>query len=269
MPTELGDRFGRSVLSNFTRLQERSLGKSYLNESLLASAAEIRTGHPLFSDLEIGEQRSSDLASVFLDLSNFTGRTFWDDPEDVAFLAHAVLSGFTEVVKNLGGHVLGLRGDGLFAAFGPTSDPAVAVGVAATACAAALEGVKEVLNPQLRYRNIDPVVARAGADYGTAVFVRSGIASTSEVNVIGFASNFAAKCEKSANAWELVVGETFASHINVKSHLFTHAESPKKYTREYQTKSYNFYNYSWKHLLPEVDSTVAELGGNSLEMINF
>lgn len=34
-------------------------------------------------------------------------------------LAHAVLTGFIEVVLAFGGYPLGLRGDGLFTGFGP------------------------------------------------------------------------------------------------------------------------------------------------------
>lgn len=269
MSTELGWAFGTKVLGNYATLQESRLRKSALSEALTASAAQIRTGHPMFEDLGVGQQRSCEMVSVFLDLTNFTGRTFWDDQADVSALAHAVLSGFTDVVTKLGGHVLGLRGDGLFASFGPTHIPAIEVAVAATACAAALDGVRNHLNPMLLGRGIEPVIARAGADFGTATFVRSGTNETSEINVIGFASNFAAKCEKSAAAWQLVVGQGFADHIASKSLLLGHEDSPKRYTRKGVTQSYSFFQCSWDHLLSDVDSTVSELGGNPLELITI
>lgn len=268
MSTDLGQKFGEGVLHRFSTLQHGSTDVQ-LRESVLASVAEIKTGHPMAADLHVGQRRSLAMASIFLDLSQFTSRTFWDDAENVAVLAHAVLSGFTDVVQKLGGHVLGLRGDGMFAGFGPTDDPRAAVSAAAMACAAALDAVQTVLNPRLEAKSIQPVIARAGADYGNAVFIKSGTQEVNEVNVIGFASNFAAKCEKAAAAWETVVGEGFADHIGSSDWLQAHRDSPKRYTRNRQTKSYYFYNYSWRNALSEVDSTVEELRGNSLESIQY
>lgn len=269
MATNLGHEFGGRVIENYSAFRHGAVEKSHMSEALVASAAEIRTGHPKFSKLAIGEYGTCEMASLFLDLSNFTGRTFWDDPREVTDLAHAVLSGFTGVVERLGGHVLGLRGDGLFAGFGPTVDPAVAVGVAATAAAAALDGVQSVLNPRLEEMGIERIQARAGADYGMATFVRSGTWQTNEINIIGFASNFAAKCEKAASAWGLVVGESFAEYIQAKALLTTHRDSPKRYTRSGETRSYDYFDYSWSHLLAEVDTAVDELSGRALESIGY
>jgi len=207
------------------------------------------------------------MTTVFLDLTNFTGRTFWDDPADVTLLAHSVLSGFAEVVADFGGHVLGLRGDGLMAGFGPTSDPAIGVAVAALACATALDGAQNDLNPRLKSRGIAPVQARAGADFGHTTFVRSGTYDASEVNVIGFATNFAAKCEKAAASWEVVVGESFAQHIPNKSLLEAHPDSPKLYTRNCETKIYGFSKYRWQPSLTWADSVIDEIQGRPLETL--
>lgn len=260
--TNAARRFGDTVLANF------SPGSTELRASAhYGSAVGSAVGHPMFVDLRIGESRSCSMASVFLDLTNFTGRTFWDDPDDVTALAHSVLSGFAEVVVDLGGHVLGLRGDGLLAGFGPTSDPSISVAVAALACATALDAVQNDLNPRLKSRGIDPVQARAGADFGHTTFVRSGTPEASEVNVIGFATNFAAKCEKAAASWELVVGEAFAEHIPDTSLLEAHPKSPKPYTRNYQTKTYSFSKYRWQKMLTWTDSAIDEIQRRPLEAL--
>lgn len=261
--TTVGNQFADTVLRNYNNLRT-----GVDNKALLASAAEIKSGHPQFEHLEIGSQQSCDLASVFLDLTNFTGRTFWDPPEDVARLAHAVLTGFTLIVQRMGGHVLGLRGDGVFAGFGP-SRPEVCVAFASAACAASLDAVQTSLNPSLVARGIEPVQARAGADYGRATFVRSGTSTASEINVIGFNSNFAAKCEKVADSWEMVVGENFADYIQNAGMLTKHSNSPKRYTRNYVTKPYDFFDYHWRKMLPEVDSTLLQLDGSPLESLAF
>lgn len=84
--------FGRTVREDY----ERRAGSGLV---IKASADEAHAlpgralGHPDFSDMRVGEFRSINVACVFLDLSDFTGRTFWDDPHDTALLAHAVSPG--------------------------------------------------------------------------------------------------------------------------------------------------------------------------------
>ena len=162
--------------------------------------------------------------------------------------------------------MLGLRGDGLFAGFGPSAGP-VAAAYAAQAAAASLDGVENYLNPRLRGAGLEPVQARAGADYGSATFVRSGTSETSEVNVIGFTSNFAAKCEKAANSWEFVVGEGFAAQIRDHGLLSQHERSPKSYQRHGERRTYDFFDYKWRRVVPEVDSSITQLRGRSIETI--
>ena len=259
MGTRAANRFSDVVLGNAKARSHAGTATRF------AATSNVGLGHPIASDLEIGQTVSCEMASVFLDLTNFTGRTFWDDPFEVTMLAHNVLCGFSTVVSDLGGHVLGLRGDGLFAGFGPTNDPSVSVAVAALACATALDAVKNDLNPRLQSNGIAPVQARAGADYGETYFVRSGVPASSEVNVIGFAPNFAAKCEKAALSWELVVGERFGSYIYDASLLEKHPDSPKRYSRNYQDKAYGFSKYRWAGILRWVDSTIDEIQGRPLE----
>lgn len=261
-PGGYGSAFTNRVLENYDRRNHVVLAKS------TSRFDEIRTGHPAAADLEVGEQITFPIASVFLDLRNFTGRSFWDGQEEVTSLAHAVLSGFTDVVTRYGGHVLGLRGDGLFAGFGaPGSDPRVCVALASTAVAVALDSVQSDLNPALKFRGIATVQASAGADFGSASFIRSGTQGTSEVNVIGFGSNFAAKCEKQAKSWELVVGESFSLHAPEKRWLNKHPNSPKVYTRDAESRYYNFYEYQWRPLLGFSDEVAVELGGRPLELV--
>jgi adenylate cyclase len=133
----------------------------------------VPTGHPIGRTLALGESRSVELASLFFDLDEFTARTFWSDQDETVRLAHAVLSGVAEVVSATGGYVAGLRGDGLYAVFGPNED--VFCTVHASACGAlALDLVQNGLNPMLERAGIDPVRAAVGADFGLVSLVRSG-----------------------------------------------------------------------------------------------
>ncbi len=259
--------FAQGVLDAYGSYERKDI---LLSKGLRASAAAETagslsrpTGHPAFAGLGLNERGHCDAAVAFIDLRSFTARTFWDEPDDVARLALAVLTQVVEVVCDHGGHVLGLRGDGVFACFGgPDSRvPAVDVAAAVAACAFSLDATQNALNNLLRLSGIEPVQLRAGADYGRLDFVRTGTEDASEVNVIGFAPNFASKCEKAALSWEVVVGQGLADLIGNKDLLVQHASSPKRYERAGQVRAYSFYDFRWRNLLPHLQGLRADLAG--------
>lgn len=254
------EQFGTTVRDGFSSRRDRA--NLVEKNSLYASAAlETKSlGHPGFEGLRVGAKRTAPMVAAFLDLTNFTGRTFWDDQEEAADLADAVLSGFIEIVDNFGGHALGLRGDGLFAGFSP-GHPAFTASMALSACAFALDAVEQEVNPWLEQRGLARVQARAGLDYGDITFVRTGNRYSSEINPIGFAANFAAKCEKTADSWEIVVGEGLVDLLPEYRYFSEHERSPKRYTRDYKTASYRFFYYRWRNTLPHLPGVVETLGG--------
>ena len=241
--------FTSRVLGQYS---ERSAGVIAASAGGLAK----QSGHPAFDGLRLGERHTASVAALFLDLSNFTGRSFWDDADDVATLADAILGGFTEVVTRLNDHVLGLRGDGLFAGFGPGINNE-SVALAGLAAAAALDATENYLNPSLQQMGIHPVSARAGIDFGQLTFVRTGNEQTSEINVVGFAANLAAKAEKIANAWEVVVGQGFADHV-ANPDLIPRRDV-KVFERNGERRRYPIYDLRWRRLLPELDGVVSDL----------
>lgn len=265
MNTYKASSFGSTVKDDF----DRRRGLLHESSAQLSASAIVETkalGHPEFEDLEVGERRTAPMVAVFLDLTNFTGRTFWDEQDEVVDLAHAVLSGFVEVVNNFGGHPLGLRGDGLFAGFSP-GNPAFAASMALSSCALALNGIERDVNPWLENRGIAKLQARAGLDFGEITFVRTGSGGSSEINPLGFAANFAAKCEKIAKSWEIVAGQGLADLLPGYSHLVQHAQSPKEYTRNYESRFYKFYDYRWRNTIPHLSGVVETLAGTSTSQI--
>lgn len=258
MTTYSRSRFGATVQRDFSI---RRAGSTF-EKSIQASAGlETRAlGHPDFEDLTVGARRTAPMVAVFLDLTNFTGRTFWDDQDEAVDLAHAVLSGFIEVISHFGGHPLGLRGDGLFAGFSP-GNADVTVAMALAACAFALDGVENEVNPWLDVRGDERVQARAGLDYGEITFVRSGSRDRSEINPLGFAANFAAKCEKKAKSWEIVVGEGLQHVVPANAHLREHEDSPKEYDRNRERRYYRFFDYRWRSTVPLLPDLVTRLDG--------
>lgn len=265
--------FADRIMRDFRVRQSRAAG--YFEKSLSASASmgsallleSKALGHPEFEDLDVGEMRKAPMVAVFLDLRRFTARTFWDDPMMTASLAHAVLGGFVEVVQQFGGHPLGLRGDGLFAGFSP-GDEQFTAAVALMSCAQALHLVRTEVNPRLQQEGIAPVHARVGVDYGDIVFTRSGTGTNSEVNPVGFAANFASKCEKHASAWGIVAGQGLRQLLPENSLFTPHKESPQPYSRDHELEYYAFYNFNWEPFIEDLPAMAAEIGGVPTSSVN-
>lgn len=265
MPDYSRGQFGDTVMRDFAMRQS---GSVVLEKAVHGSAAlETRSlGHPDFEDLPLGERRTAAMVAAFIDLTDFTGRSFWDDETEVVDLAHAVLTGFIETVAAFGGYPLGLRGDGLFAGFGP-GDPRLTGVLALSACAFALDAVENEVNPRLEERGIARVQARAGLDYGRITFVRSGSRERSEINPLGFAANFAAKCEKKADSWEIVIGQGLAEVLPDAAAFVEHEDSPKTYQRNYERRQYAFYDYRWRGALRYIPGTTEQINGTSVTHI--
>jgi adenylate cyclase len=246
--TRTADGFARGVIDGYrSRLSESaSLSKS-VRASAVGGSLNRPMGHPAFAGLDLDESGHCEGAVVFIDLRDFTGRTFWDTPEQTVALALAVITQVVEIVYDHGGYVLGLRGDGVMACFGESgSDPSIDVAMALAASAFALDATENALNNMLRLDGIAPVQLRAGADHGRLDFVRQGTEDANEVNVIGF-----------------------AAYIKEPSLRVLHADSPKRYQRNYQERTYQFYDVRWRSLVPHLDGIAAELGGASTSHVRI
>lgn len=130
-------RFATNVMATY---RSPSLLSKSVTEFSVRESRGVTARHPDFEGLRIGESGSCDLCTAFLDLSSFTWRTFWEPPEDCVRLAVAVLNQVCVIVEELGGHVLGLRGDGVFTGWGDAqADPEVSVTLCLAACALSLD----------------------------------------------------------------------------------------------------------------------------------
>lgn len=260
------DAFGNTVFEQFEQRRRLSKGQIFAHESRAVSDA-VALGHPEFERLGIGQKRTIPMTAMFIDLRDFTGRTFWDPLDEVTDLAHAVLAGFIETVLRHGGYPLGLRGDGLFAGFGP-GDPQLGASFALAASAFALNAIEVNVNPRLDRMNVARVQARAGLDFGEVSFVRTGSPGHSEINPVGFAANFASKCEKRAKSWEIVTGENLRELLPEASQ-FTKLDRPKSYTRDGVTRYYHYYEYRWAGTLAHGQSLPDELAGSPVSAVSI
>jgi len=267
------EEFARSVMRRIAESERGDLFKS-LNlrsaDALIASAASTPSlGHPNFVDLPLGASASTDAVAMFLDLRRFTARSFWDSPEQIVRVNVAVISELASAVEQHGGHVLGFRGDGVFACFdgGDYLDQRGVAGIAVGAAAWALDAVRNALNELLELSDIEPVQVRAGLDFGRLDFVRIGSASGgSEINVLGFAANFASKCEKAAMSWEVVVGEKMADLLPAGD-LEHHEDSPTEYMRRGERRNYRYYRVKLDSYLRHIQGVASQLAGHPVSDI--
>ena len=261
MTGSIQDEFAKGVI---TDLRSRSGGMA---KSLRASASPPGSsgptvGHPDFRDLEAGASAGCNLAIAF------TARTFWQPLAEVTSLAQAVLTQIALVVEASGGFVLGLRGDGLMAGWGSrNSTSEIDVALCLAACTVSLDACKEVLNQALVIDGIEPIQLRAGVDWGLVNFTRTGSTSQSDVNVVGHAANFAAKCEKVALSWEVVVGEGAATHVDAPL-LSAHSGSPKWYQHGNERRSYSFGLFAWFKVLETSASAIQQVAGRPTSLIS-
>lgn len=264
--------FAESVMRRISDFERSDIRKKYAlagADSLQASAATTPPlGHPDFADLPLGASGCTDAVAMFLDLRRFTARSFWDPPEQIIRVNVAVISELAAAVEQHGGYILGFRGDGVFACFDGAGllDARGVAGIAIGTAAWALDAVQNALNVLLDLSGIEPVQVRAGLDYGRLDFVRIGSPAGSEVNVLGFAANFAAKCEKAALAWEVVVGESMAALLP-DADLTHHVKSPTQYSRAGQTRSYHFYDVALGKYLRHIQGVADELDGRPVSAV--
>lgn len=262
--------FSSGVMNRYER-SSGGFNKSVAQHGLYRSQGVVQAtpvGHPAFSGLNVGETATCDMAIAFLDIRAMTTRSFWESLTDVTELTIAVLGQIAEVVQESGGHVLGMRGDGLMAGWGDTaSDGAVDVAMAMAACAFSLDAVKNSLNEILKISRIEPVQLCAGSDYGMVCFAGTGTTEASEINIVGHPANFAAKCEQHAHSWEIVVGEGASRLIN--PYLLTpHAKSPRVYQYRDEQRSYSFHQFAWHQIVGEAATAIAQVAGEATSSID-
>lgn len=258
--------FATGVISNYNRLGDLSVLKA---SSATNAYRSTPVGHPGFTYLKIGETAHCDLAVAFIDMRAMTARSFWRPLDEIARLSVAVLTQIAMVVEQSGGYVLGMRGDGLMAGWGDGMSLATAdVAMCMSACAFSLDATEGALNNLLLESGADPVQLSAGADYGEVCFSRTGTSEASEVNVVGHPANFAAKCEKIARSWEVVVGEGAAAEIS-DNVLTLHEKSPKSYEYRGERRAYRFYDFAWRRIRQESATAIAQVAARPTSRIGM
>ncbi len=113
---------------------------------------------------------------------------------------------------------------------------------------------------------MQPVQGRVGMDFGRLDFVRIGSEGGSEVNVLGFAANFASKCEKAAHSWEVVAGESLADLLPPED---VTRRDTARYTRGSDTRHYKLFDVSHATYLANAGGIADQLAGRPLSSVGI
>jgi adenylate cyclase len=246
-PESLGHHLARVVKAydpassdRVYKAAESTRARSTLHQEALATPSPAE--HPDFANLEVGERRAGSFASFFIDLSDFTARSVFEPVEQLADFTELVLSAYWDSVEGHGGYVLDVRGDGLLAGFGGVGAQANAeINRALEAMAFCLRATRDTLNPELTQAGLHPTDVKVSGDWGDVLALRIG----NRINYLGASINVAAKLEKFAAEFTLVVGGDLAGK-GPSAPLTPHPDSP--YQISYgttQTKSYPFFVVTW------------------------
>jgi class 3 adenylate cyclase len=246
-PESLGHHLARVVKAydpgssdRVYKAAESTRARSTLHQEALSTQSPAE--HPDFADLEVGERRIGSFASFFIDLSDFTARSVFEPVEQLADFTELVLSAYWDSVEGHGGYVLDIRGDGLLAGFGGVGAQANAeINRAVEAMAFCLRATRDTLNPELTQAGIHPTDVKVSGDWGDVLAIRIG----NRINYLGSSLNVAAKLEKFADEFTLVVGDDLASK-RPSAPLTPHPDSPYQITYgTSQRKSYPFFVVTW------------------------
>jgi hypothetical protein len=104
-----------------------------------------------------------------------------------------------------------------------------------------LRATRDTLNPELEQAGIDPTDVKVSGDWGDILAMRIG----ARINYLGSRMNIAAKLEKFADEFTIVVGDDLARNVSSPM-LGPHADSP--YEIDYasnETKKYPFFIVMW------------------------
>lgn len=188
-------------------------------KSLLAESGSIRMSligdDPDFAELNTGYGMSAWAIILSVDMRGSSNRAIKIGAKGTYLTMHTYLPTMAELVARSDGKIVGLRGDGLFAAFGTTkligtgrevTPEASAKAIrSAVDCAHAMhDAVDEIINPLLASEDIDRnVQIGIGIDVGDTVVTRIGLRNANEVTAYGPPVNNA--CKLTSKTYETIM----------------------------------------------------------------
>lgn len=204
---ENAKEFSRRIIVENSTVQRKAMRAKRSNE-IWASIAD----DPEFDSLCIGDGIGAWTSIAAIDLRGSTDLAESIGARNTYLMTHTLLPTLAYVCEQLGGHVMNLRGDGLFASFGlkklseyddePPSDEKIekANGKAVGCGLALLQATNEAVQPVLNDEGIDvDLSVGVGVDCGNVIVTRVGWRTAQELTAYGPPVNRACKISDGDN----------------------------------------------------------------------
>jgi class 3 adenylate cyclase len=173
----------------------------------------------------IGLNRKEYLAILAADMRGSSALAEANTADDMFVLIQCFIPLLAFIVRELGGEVVGLRGDGLIAAFGVTEKVwRPCINVAYEAGMIMVEATRDELNPFLLAKKIPmPQGIGVGVDCGKVTITKIGLGDAIEVTAYGTSVNQAAKKSNLVNQLWLSSPANKHLHKAERQQVFTQA----------------------------------------------
>jgi class 3 adenylate cyclase len=225
------DQIHRSYRTALQGVYSQTQGITKLSEVRVRKAAGL--DHPevdagIVSDLRsrspFGVNHKEEVAVLAVDMRGSTRLAEQNTADGMFVLVQCFIPLLAFAVHQLRGEVIGLRGDGLIAAFGfgdqhwrPGTNRAYESGMIM------IEAVRDELRPFLLKQSIPvPLGIGVGIDCGEVTFTKIGLGDALEVTAYGSAVNTAAKNSKLVNKVWLSKSANHYLHGVADARVFTH-----------------------------------------------
>ncbi len=228
---------------------EDDIYKSYAEAKIahdLRSLSDVSIEpHPDYEDIEPGQNVPGNISNWVLDFRGMTNRILVEDDlvSIVEMLDSLILAG-VDVVRESGGHLYNIPGDGVLAFFGgnDVNDTLESRRMAIGSAIIINYMIEEIINPKLDNMGIKPANPKVVIDYGKVIWRIFG--DNSVVNAVGVPTFICSKIEKKTKSWEVRIGEGFKNKTDVEDYLSDSQEILKQHDNV--SKSYRHYLFDWR-----------------------
>ncbi|HEH9411613.1 TPA: hypothetical protein SIA28_000155 [Aeromonas salmonicida] len=210
------------------RKLRRGFGKKGVNKNKIG-------GHPDFDLLaSTGDTQRGYVTTLFIDIKNSTKLGVIYEPEMVFSIKNGIIKCAIETILAFDGHVHRIMGDAVLAFFRSGERPENSA-INAINCAVCLvKFIEDVVSPELKQQDIDPVGIRIGIDYGdddSVLWGMYGYHGASEVTATSFHVDVAAKLQQAASKNKIMIGDSLKRLIDIPSHYLNVRSDSDRYVK--------------------------------------
>lgn len=210
----------RDVHQSLDRRQE------HLNERL--QRISDGRGHPRNWNKRLNEPKRYDIATVFIDIDQFTDYLIRNQPKATLYMVGLFIPEAMRVIDEYDGYFEKNTGDGLLAYFGFDKSPQESVADVLQYITTIRWVLSHEVNPRLEDLGIEPVTVSSGATYGEAYLAEIGTRSIKSelkrLTAVSSQVNTAFQLESQANADEHLVGPAVEHYADQDDSRFIHLD---------------------------------------------